>query len=194
MKKPKIALFGKKEGPQVSAIVGAVGGEPIVFEIQLGCDGTPSVCISDERLAWDGVDFTDIRALHIRGTAPNTLSSLPPVMNAAMHAEYYLQYLQEQEYQSVIFSFMNEFAERGGLVINPLTGAYIDHDTKSRFYEKLRSNGFNVPRTLTTNHPGEASEFIGKIGKVVVKPTSGVGSTQVLEENDVNDPALKDRA
>jgi len=135
-------------------------------------------------MRWNHVDFSDIRVTHIRGTAFNTLPSLPPMMNAAMYSDLRSKYLREQEFQTTVFSFFKEFQERGGLVINPLSGSYMDHDSKSQFYEKLRRYGCVVPNCLTTNIPDKAEDFIRNFGKVVVKPAVGVGPTRIVTHCD----------
>ena len=184
-----IALFADQGSPQIHEIrdaVAAQGVKPRVFDLQLGGKSAPVVSVDPSRLRWDGVDFGDIRALHIRCTVPNTLPSLPPVMNRVMYAEMQAVYLREQEYQAVVYSFFEEFEARGGLVVNPLTGGYIDHDTKTQLYEKLRARGFEVPACLTTNSPQEAEAFIRAHGEAVVKPAVGVGSTRLITDQDLH--------
>jgi len=188
MTSPRIALFADQGSPQILEIQEAVtaeGGRPRVLNLQLGGESAPLVSVDPSRLRWDGVDFTGIHALHIRCTVPNTLPSLPPVMNRGMYAEMQAVYLREQEIQAVVYSFFEEFEARGGLVVNPLTGGYIDHDTKTQLYEKLRARGFEVPACLTTNRPEEAEAFIRAHGEVVVKPAVGVGSTRLITEPDL---------
>ncbi len=187
MTSPPVALFADQGSPQILEIrdaVAAQGGRPRVFDLQLGGGSLPAVSLDPSRLRWDGVDFTGIRALHVRCTVPNTLPSLPPVMNRAMYAEMRAVYLREQEYQAVVYAFFEEFQARGGLVVNPLTGGYIDHDTKTQLYEKLRAHGFDVPACRTTNRPEEAEAFIRAHGEVVVKPAVGVGSTRLVTDLD----------
>ena len=196
MTSPKIALFADKDSPQILEIRNAVaqeGGDPFVFDIQLGGESAPALCIDPDRLMWDGVDFSDISVIHIRCTAPNTYPSLPPVMNRAMYSEIRLKYLREQEYQGAVYSFFEEFQARGGLVVNPLTGGYIDHDTKTQLYEKLRAEGVAVPGCLTTNSPEEAEKFIQSFEEVVFKPAVGVGSTRVVTDHDLQDLSLLKR-
>lgn len=186
--KPKIALFADKDSPQILAIRDAValeGGEPLVFDIQLGGKSAPGLNMDPGRLLWGNVDFSDIPVVHIRCTAMNTLPALPPVMNRTMYSEIRTNYLREQEFQSVVYSFFKEFQARGGLVINPLTGGYIDHDTKTQLYEKLRAIGFLVPECLTTNSPEKAEEFINNTGEAVFKPAVGVGSTRIITDYDL---------
>ncbi|MFH1491227.1 MAG: ATP-grasp domain-containing protein [Pseudomonadota bacterium] len=193
MTSPKIALFADKDSPQILEIRDAVateGGSPVVLDIQLGGQSAPALSIDPTRLLWDGVDFSEISAIHIRCTAPNTLPSLPPVMNRAMYSEIRLKTLREQEYQSAIYSFFEEFQARGGLVVNPLTGGYIDHDTKTQLYEKLRARGFVVPGCLTTNSPEKAEEFIRSLEEVVFKPAVGVGSTRIVTDHDLQNLSL----
>jgi len=72
-------------------------------------------------------------------------------------------------------------------VVNPLTGGYIDHDTKTQLYEKLRASEFEVPACLTTNSPQEAEAFIRAHGEAVVKPAVGVGSTRLITDLDLQD-------
>jgi len=187
MNKPTIAVFGNQGSPQVEAVRLALleaGAEPLLFNIQLGGSGKPEMTMGGGRASWQGQDFSKIRAVHIRCTALNTLPALPPVLHASAHAEWRQRYLREQEYQSAIFSFFSYLETLGTLVINPLTAAYIDHDSKSQLYEKLRANGFPAPQTLTTNSPEQALLFLDNQREVVVKPAVGVGSTRVVTQED----------
>lgn len=187
MASPKIALFANRGSAQLAAIQDAVreeNGTPLVFDIQLGGESAPAVCMQGSRLMWEGIDFSDVNAIHIRCTSPNTLPSLPSVMNPVSYAEYRTAYVQEQAYQAAIFGFFEQLKNLGKLVVNPLT-RFIDHDSKTQFYEKIRAQGFAVPRSLTTNDPEEALAFIEQVGAVVVKPAVGVGSTRVLTAHDM---------
>jgi glutathione synthase/RimK-type ligase-like ATP-grasp enzyme len=102
------------------------------------------------------------------------------VLNAPAFAEMKASYLREQAYQAAVYSFFETFASRGGLVINPLTSAYVDHESKSQFYEKLRAHGFDVPLGVTTNDHDSALSFISERDGVVIKPACGIGSTRVV--------------
>jgi len=186
MTSPKIALFANKDSAQLNAIGDAVreeNGTPLILDIKLGGESAPDMCIEGEHSMWGGIDFSDINVIHIRCTSPNTFPSIPPVMNPTTFCRFRTSYFQEQEYQSAIFSFFEQFTNRGGLVINSLI-TYIDHDSKSQFYEKMRVNGFDVPRSLTTNDPEKAMDFVEKTGDVIIKPATGVGSTRTLTAYD----------
>ncbi len=188
---PKIALFSGKNFSQVNVLRDVIleeGGDPVVFDIQLGGEAASDIVISDNKTAWRGVDFSDIMAVHIRCTSPNTYPALPPMLNDVSYNDLRTSYLREQIYQSVTFCFFDYLASRERLVINPLTTAYIDHDSKSQFYEKMRSHGFDVPETLTTNDPDRAIKFISDRGEAVIKPAIGVGSTRVVTPEGLNRP------
>lgn len=187
MEIPVIALFANRDSEQLSFVAEAVkreGGEPRILDIQLGGVSHSRVSYGTRELAWDGVDFADIRAAHIRCTSPNTLPTLPPLLNAGSYNEWRGQFLREQEYQAAAYGFFDELAARNKLVVNPLTSGYIDHNTKSQFYAKLQAWGFDVPRTLTTNDPAVAEAFIADAGEVVVKPAMGIGSTRLITPAD----------
>ena len=190
MLSPHIALFADKDSPQILEISKAIeelGGVPRVFDIQLGGAGCPQMAITSETLSWDGVDFSEINAAHIRCTSLNTYPALPPMMNQAMYAELRAKFLREQEYQSAVYSFFEEFSARGGLLVNSLIGGYLDHDTKTQFYEKLRSQGFSVPACLTTNISEKAQTFINTHEDVVFKPMVGTGSTRPVTAETIDD-------
>jgi glutathione synthase/RimK-type ligase-like ATP-grasp enzyme len=184
---PKIALFGNRNSLQTAAVRDAVileGGNPLLFDIQLGCKSMTTVTMGEDKTMWNEKSFSDINAIFIRCTAPNTLPAIPPMLNEVSHAQWRLQFMKEQLYQSATFSFFEELNRQGKLVINQLTGGYIDHDSKSQFYEKLRAEGFSVPKTLTTNDPEQARFFLDQHDEVVVKPAIGVGSTRIVTNND----------
>jgi hypothetical protein len=142
----------------------------------LGADG----------LFWEGVDFSDIAAIHIRCRVLGTPAVVPAVMSAATYSEVRGKYLREQEYQAVAFGFLERLAAAGKLVVNKvLTGAYIDHDTKAQFYQKLRSGGFTAPKSMMTNDPQRALAFIQEVGQAVAKPSIGIGSTRMVTETDL---------
>lgn len=185
---PKIALFGGKDDAQINEIAAAVvaeNGRPLVFDIQVGGDRENSLVTSNDGGSWNGTDFSVIRSLHIRCTAPRTLPAVPPVLNAASHSGYRTRFLEEQEFQAATYGFFESQVALGKLVVNPLTGAYVDHNSKSQFYEKLRTHGFPVPRTLSTNSPEIARRFIDDRGEVVVKPAIGIGSTRLVTKADI---------
>lgn len=184
---PKIALFaerGSRQLGEIAAAVEAEGGRPVVCDIQVG--GAPDVDVSagQDRLCWQGHSFADIRAVHIRCTAPRTLPALPPLLNAASQAEYRAGFLREQEYQAATYAFFTMLAAAGTLVVNPLTSAFVDHNAKGQLYEKLRAWGFRAPRSLTTNDPAVAAAFLDDVGEAVVKPAIGIGSTRLVTAAD----------
>ncbi len=188
MSTPKIALFANRDSTQVAALRDILleeGVTPLVFDIQLGGTSAPQVVIQEGRIVWGQVDFADIDAVHIRCKAINTPAAVPAVLNTAAYAELRSQFLREQEYQSVTLSFFNRLVAQGKLVINPLTGAYIDHDTKAQFYVKLGAQGFAVPRSLMTDDPDRALAFIDEVSAVVAKPSIGIGSTRKVTEKDL---------
>ncbi len=185
---PKIALFANHDSNQLSAlheILEDQGARSQMFDIKLGGDTAPTVTMEQDRLCWNGVTFDDIQAIHVRCTALNTLPVLPPMLNEMYATELRLAFLREQHFQAVTFSFFDNLAAQGKLVINPLTSAYIDHDSKSQLYEKLRAWGFDAPMSLSTNDPAQASKFIDSYAEVVVKPALGVGSTRVISPQDM---------
>jgi len=189
----QIALFANKDSAQIAEIAAAVaeaGGTPMVLDIRMGGSrddsGQPAVSLDGDRARWDGVDFSEIRAMHIRCTAPRTLPTLPPVLNAQSHAEYRAGFLKEQGFQAATSAFFEHQAARGKLVANRLTTAYIDHNSKSQFYEKLRAAGFLAPRSLTTNDPAAAARFLDQVGEAVIKPMIGIGSTRAVSADDRN--------
>lgn len=188
MTKPKLGLFADQGSRQLAILADIVreeGGEPYVFDIQLGSPSAPRVLLGEQQVSWNGVDFTDIHAVHIRCAALNTPPTVPALLHSTAYAEFRSQYLREQEYQATTQSFFSRLAALGKLVINPLGGAYIDHDTKAQLYMKLGAQGFPVPNTLMTNDPQKALAFIERVGEVVAKPAVGIGATRKLNEWDL---------
>ncbi|MCB1754096.1 MAG: ATP-grasp domain-containing protein [Gammaproteobacteria bacterium] len=183
----KIAIFGDGGSKQVAALDDVFKEKNIpthVFDIQLGSENKPDVVIEPDRLVWDGVDFSGIEAVHIRCMSINTPATVPAVMNAANYLEMRATFLREQEYQSVTRSFFNQLALRGKLVVNTLTRAYVDHDSKAQLYQKLHDAGFCVPDTIMTNDPQQAERFFDKVGTAVAKPSIGIGSTRKVSDYD----------
>lgn len=188
MANPKIAVFGTKTNKQCLAFAEAVrveGGEPLVLDMRLGKGAAGEVSLGNGTAVWDGVDCMSIDSYYLRGTAPNTWPSLPPVMNACSFAEYRVGYYREQEIQAFGYSFFDWLASQGKLVVNP-PSRYTHHNSKAQFYEHLRAEGFAVPPTLTTNDQHRFSDFVAGLGKVVVKPGIGVGSTRLLYDFQIS--------
>ena len=188
MDRLRIALFGKKDDQQLLELGQAVdgeGGAPLLFDIGLAEQGAPPVVLSGQLLSWDGVDFANIASVYIRGSAPNTLPALPPLLNPAFYSDWRARYVREQEYQAVTYSFFELLAAAGSLVVNPLS-AYVHHNSKAQFYERMRAHGIEFPRTLTTNDPARAVAFVKQMRDVVVKPGIGVGSTRRLREDQLS--------
>jgi len=144
MPPPKIALFANKDSPQLLALRDVLkeeGASSLIFDIQLGGPSAPKIVICRERLEWEGIDFSEIEVAHIRCMAVNTPSTMPAVLNAASYSESRSQYLREQEYQSVTYSFFEQLQAGGKLVINPLTSAYLDHELKPSFMKSYARRG-----------------------------------------------------
>ncbi len=187
MPRPLIGLFGRKDDKQLLALareVDTAGGDPTLFNIGLEERLASPVQLGSRGLAWGNVDFAGIDAVYIRATAPGTLPAMPPVFNAAFHTEWRAKYIREQDYQSFTYSFFAALGVQGKLVVNPLT-AYIDHNAKAQFYERMRAQGFVFPKTLTTNDPADAIAFVREMKEVVVKPGIGIGSTRRLREDQL---------
>lgn len=185
---PKVALFGPSQSAQLALLrdsVRELGGVPLTLDIQLGGPSAPGILIGAETLVWNGNDLHDIDVVHVCCTARNTPIAVPPVMNASNYSELRACYLREQEYQAATFSFFAQLKERGKLVINSPAHAYLDHDAKAHFYEKLRKLGFPVPRTLTTNDPERANAFFAEVGEVVAKPAIGIAATRLITSEDL---------
>lgn len=187
MTQPIIALFanaGSRQLAVLAELVAEQGAKPVSLDIQLGGAGQVSVTMGPERLQWGGLDFHGIRAVHVRCTAVNTPPAMPPMVHAVSYNDWRTAFLREQHYQATSYSFFEELSARGVLVVNRLTGAYVDHGTKGQLMLKLADWGFPVPRTLTTNDPEAAQAFFDAVGEAVVKPAMGIGSTRVVAPAD----------
>lgn len=188
---PSIGLFANQGSEQLSAIADAVarrGGRPITCDLRIGGEAGqagPRVTFGDGAGAgsWGGVDFEDIHALHIRCLTPRVLPVLPPRLDELSFAELRLTYVREQYLQAATHAFFEFQHARGALVVNR-PAAFRDHDTKSQFYEKLRTAGFRVPRSLTTSDPAAAASFLESVEEAVAKPAIGVGSTRLVGAED----------
>ncbi len=185
---PKVAVFANHDSKQANALRDALfslGARPQLFDIQLAGASRSRLSVRPDRVAWDGVDFEQIRAVHIRCTSPKTMPCVPALVNAASYNEYRTTYLREQECMAATYAFFERLVSLGKLVVNPLTSAYLDHNAKAQLYQKLRSWGFDAPLTLVTNDTAMAADFIDDIGEVVIKPSIGVGSTRLLTHRDL---------
>lgn len=189
----RIGLFANRDSRQLAEIAEAVataGAMPVMLDLRIGGRSAesdqPALALGCDGSRWGDEDFADIRAIHIRCTTPRTLPTLPPVLNPVSHAEYRLEFLREQAYQAATYAFFEAEAARGKLVVNRLTTAYIDHNSKSQFYEKLRAAGFLVPHSLSTTCPEAAARFLDQVGEAVIKPAIGVGSTRIVTAADRN--------
>lgn len=181
-----LALFSGKDCPQLALLRDVLvenGVVPLCFDMRLGGEGAPLMSLQASQARWGGRDFSDVAAVYIRCTAPNTLPAPPAALDAASYSDYRGDFLREQGFSAATRSFFSELAAAGRLVINELS-TYDDHDTKAQFYEKLRAQRFPVPETLTTNDPARASAFIARHAQVVMKPSVGVGSTRLFTEAD----------
>ncbi|KAF0097674.1 MAG: hypothetical protein FD142_3143 [bacterium] len=192
----KVALFadrGSVRSAEIAACVTAEGGKPVVLDIQLGglqrpednASGGVAATLSSGTLRWQGIDVEGIRAVHVRCTAPRVLPALPAVLTSPAHGAYRTALLREQEFNAATWSFLEEMAARGAVVVNPLT-AWIEHDSKGQLHEKLQEWGFSTPPTLSTSDPERLRAFITEVGRVVVKPAVGIGSTRVVGESDLS--------
>lgn len=184
---PLIGLFANRDSAQINAmadIVSEEGGDPRVFDIQIGGQSASRIAIERTRVSWDGVDFGNIAATYIRCTAPNTLPLMAPLRNAMFHADLRRDYVREQAYSASSYAFFEQLREMGHLVVNPLTSAYLDHNAKAQLYEKLRGADLPVPRTLLTNDPDAVARFVEEVDEAVLKPQIGVASTRLVRRED----------
>lgn len=187
MSSPKIALFANHDNKQLHAlreILEDMGANPQMFDIRPGGPTEPKITMQGGRMYWAGVDFSDIHAVHIRCTAINTLPVLPPLLNATTYTQYMHVFQKEQLYQTAAYNFFDRLSAQGKLVINPLTSAYVDHDSKSQLYEKLRAAGFDTPITRTTNDEAEVIDFINSHKEALVKPAIGFGNARSISLDD----------
>jgi len=182
----RIALFSGKDCLQLALLHGILVEKnvaPLVFDMRLGGDGMPLISFGSKQATWGNQDFSDVSAMYIRCRTPNTMPSLPPVLNSAFYSDYRGDFIKEQGFSAATYSFFADQLKAGKLVINELS-TYSDHDTKAQFYEKLRAHQFPVPETLTTNDPQRALAFVDYHKEVVVKPSVGVGSTRLFTIQD----------
>ncbi len=187
----RIAIFANQGHPQVPLLEKAVrsqGGVPLFCDARV--DGSQGMAAGDGGLFWNGEDFSRVRAAHVVCAAVSTPPGLSPVRSRAGHLEAAARFLREQERQSALQSFLGMFAASGGLVVNPPGGAWVDHEAKAGFYEKLRAWGFPVPASLATSDAGAARRFIRGVGSAVIKPLAGVGSTRAVSGADLDEESL----
>ncbi|MBU2488992.1 MAG: hypothetical protein KKA60_06340 [Proteobacteria bacterium] len=182
-----IALFANRNHPQIPLLEEAVrerGGCPVVCDARL--DGWQGMAAGTGGLFWNGVDFSRVGAVHVLCSAVSTPPGLFPVRDRARHLEDTARFLREQERQAAVQTFLGMYAATGGLVVNPPGGAWVDHEAKAGFHEKLRAWGFPVPRSLAASDPVAARRFVKEVGQAVIKPLAGVGSTRAVTPEDLD--------
>ncbi len=192
-----VGLFANSDSAQLAEIAQAVrdlGGMPLTFDLRLGGEQAAGVnsgpvpyltLESDGIYRWHEIDLSSLRALHLRGLVPRVPPALPPFLHQRSHAEYHLRALREQEFNAAIWAFFDAMSANGALVVN-LPRAFVEHDTKGHFYASLADQGLPVPRTLQSTDAAVMRNFAAEVGRVVIKPAMGVGSTRMLYANDLD--------
>ncbi|MFP4476394.1 MAG: RimK family alpha-L-glutamate ligase [Desulfatibacillaceae bacterium] len=187
MSKPRIVLFAppeSRQAPVAAAAMERAGAEPVVLSSRHGPEAPATVSMGAGRLAWDGVDFSGVHAIHVVATAANTPFREPPVMSEAEHAGCRADFLREQLHQAALASFLEACHHAGIPVANRPGLPIIAHDAKGCLYDLLRGHGLTVPETLCTNDPAAAADFAERHGEVVVKPFGGLGAARVFPAGD----------
>jgi len=184
----RVALFANKGSRQIAEIARAVeaeGGVPETLDIRIGGNDAPSFRMTARGARWGHVDFSGIRAVHVRCRAPGVPPVLPPLLNDATHAERRCEFQREQSRQGAVTAFFEHLASLGLLVANRLTGAYIDHESKGQFHLKLARAGVPAPRGISSNDAAAVRRFVDEVGECVVKPAAGIGSTRAVTDDDM---------
>lgn len=71
--------------------------------------------------------------------------------------------------------------------------AYRLHRTKPVQLRRVREAGIPTPRTLLTNHPDYALDFLRSLGRCIVKPVRGGDYAQLLHDTAAGRAALRDQ-
>lgn len=124
-------------------------------------------------------DLKKINVFYFR----NMLSPLPPAYfdgEYKLYQDWYTQYMHSREIFGVELSWLYALQAKGKDIVNPPTGAGIGVLKPHQLFV-LKENGFLLPKTLITNDPKEAENFINETSKVIYKPAMGGAYTELAD-------------
>lgn len=170
----RIGLIGQPGEPHclaVAAALAALGHEGVLIDAST-FDADRRFEFDGTRILYNGEDMASFGAFYLR-------SILSPVPNVyveddrfKLYDDWHQSYMLAREKHGFLLSWLAGLVESGKPVINP---PQLGTVSLLKPYQLLRLErlGFPVPRTLVTNDPGRAREFVTSVGRAIAKPVLG---------------------
>lgn len=119
-------------------------------------------------------------------------SILSPVPNVyiednefKLYEDWHQSYMIAREKHGFLLAWLLALVEQGKPVINPPQFGTVSLLKPLQIF-KLQQKGFPTPRTLVTNDPREAAEFVKEVGRAVAKPILGGAYCERMTEDAIS--------
>lgn len=96
---------------------------------------------------------------------------------------------QLTEYRGLLVSVLRYLDAQGVLIVNPPQTMAV-HGLKPYQLAIFADAGLPVPKTLTTNDPVAATEFVEEVNEAIYKPVAGGGHAHPVTASDLSDDRL----
>jgi hypothetical protein len=136
----------------------------------LSLDDEDDISIFDSGIYWNRRDITDLDVAYVHG-----FMYMNPIIPDAdqIHdwSVWQADYLIKQQKFSFLFSLFEELHRRGVGMVNP-PRIHVQNFMKPFLLERLRNQGFNVPRSICSNHMPSIIDFCNQTEKAVWRPAT----------------------
>ncbi len=182
----KVLIFGSLADRQVTHVTAAVmaaGHDPVVVAPEAwmgdGREAHAATIDSAAALYFGAQNVLDADAAWVRHVpAPYPLVDPRPELPPLDRREHYVDIMQTRERSSLALAVLDVLADKNCPVINPLTPG-LGLQNKVTQLMRLASQSIPVPKTLITDDPERAREFVAQ-GPTIFKPVVGGAHAQVF--------------
>lgn len=170
----RIGLIGQAGEPHCLAVAAALeslGAEAVLIDAST-FDADRRFEFEGTRILYNGEDMASFGAFYLR-------SILSPVPNVyveddtfKLYDDWHQSYMLAREKHGFLLCWLVGLVEAGKPVINPPQFGTVSL-LKPIQLQRLERLGFPVPRTLVTNDPDRARDFVQGVGRAIAKPVLG---------------------
>ncbi len=170
----RIGLIGQAGEPHcasVAAALAAIGAEGMLIDAST-FDAQRRFEFDGTRVLYNGEDMAEFGAFYLR----SVLSPVPNVFveddRFKLYDDWHQSYMLAREKHGFLLSWLLGLMEMGKPVVNPPHMGTVSL-LKPFQLQRLARWGFPVPRTLVTNDPAKAADFVATVGRAIAKPVLG---------------------
>ncbi|MBM3271360.1 MAG: hypothetical protein FJZ01_27305 [Candidatus Sericytochromatia bacterium] len=170
----RIGLIGQAGEPhclQVQRALASLGAEGVLIDAS-NFDAERRFGQDEACLLYNGEDAESFGAFYLR----SILSPVPTVYveddQYKLYEDWHQSYMLAREKHGFLLAWLLGLMAAGRPVINP---PHLGTLSLLKPYQllRLKQQGFPTPRTLVTNDPAAAREFVARVGAAIAKPVIG---------------------